>query len=179
MIGYPGGHRGLLPSLRSEISHLIEVNQQSPQRRLTPQLKSSEHTTMAILALITGLGGGFGAVGFRHLIDLFQTISYGSPDNLLDVIQSTPWYLRIVIPALGGLVIGPIVYFLAREAKGHGVPEVMEAVALRSGVIRKRIVFIYKDRGIRGLYSYRGLCWKGGADSLNRVGTWIHHRTAP
>jgi len=97
---------------------------------------------MAILALITGLGGGFGAVGFRHLIDLFQTISYGSPDNLLDVIQSTPWYLRIVIPALGGLVIGPIVYFLAREAKGHGVPEVMEAVALRSGVIRKRIVFI-------------------------------------
>ncbi len=97
---------------------------------------------MAILALITGLGGGFGAVGFRHLIDLFQTISYGAPGNLLDVIQSIPWYLRIVIPALGGLVIGPVVYFLAREAKGHGVPEVIEAVALRSGIIRKRVVLI-------------------------------------
>ncbi len=97
---------------------------------------------MTILALITGLGGGFGAVGFRHLIDFFQTISYGSPGDLVDILKSTPWYLRIAIPALGGLIVGPVVYFLAREAKGHGVPEVMEAVTLRSGLIRKRIVFI-------------------------------------
>jgi len=39
-------------------------------------------------------------------------------------------------------VVGPVVYFLAREAKGHGVPEVMEAVAIKYGIIRKRIVFI-------------------------------------
>jgi len=94
---------------------------------------------MAILAVITGLGGGLGAVGFRHFIDLLQTFFYGSPGNLLDVIQSTPWYLRIAIPAFGGLVIGPVVYFLAREAKGHGVPEVMEAVAIRGGRIRPRV----------------------------------------
>lgn len=97
---------------------------------------------MTILALITGLGGGFGAVGFRYLIDFFQTISYGSPADLVDILKSTPWYLRIAIPALGGLIVGPVVYFLAREAKGHGVPEVMEAVTVRSGLIRKRVVFI-------------------------------------
>ena len=39
-------------------------------------------------------------------------------------------------------MVGPLIYFFAREAKGHGVPEVMEAVALRSGIIRKRVVFI-------------------------------------
>ena len=39
-------------------------------------------------------------------------------------------------------MVGPLVYFGAREAKGHGVPEVMEAVALRNGFIRKRIVVI-------------------------------------
>jgi CIC family chloride channel protein len=97
---------------------------------------------MTILALITGLGGGFGAVGFRHLIDFFQTISYGSPGDLVDILKSTPWYLRIAIPTLGGLIVGPVVYFLAREAKGHGVPEVMEAVTVRSGLIRKRVVII-------------------------------------
>jgi CIC family chloride channel protein len=97
---------------------------------------------MVILAVIVGLAGGFGAIGFRYLINLFQTISYGSGGNLLELAQSTPWYLRVGIPALGGLVVGPIVYFLAREAKGHGVPEVMEAVALRSGLIRKRVVFV-------------------------------------
>jgi CIC family chloride channel protein len=97
---------------------------------------------MAILAVIVGLAGGIGAVGFRHLILLFQTISYGTDGNLLQLAQATPWYLRLWIPAAGGLVVGPLVYFFAREAKGHGVPEVMEAVAVRSGIIRKRIVLI-------------------------------------
>jgi len=97
---------------------------------------------MVILAIIVGLAGGFGAIGFRYLINFFQTIFYGSGDNLLELAQSTPWYLSVGIPALGGLVVGPIVYFLAREAKGHGVPEVMEAVALRSGLIRKRVVVV-------------------------------------
>ena len=95
-----------------------------------------------MLGIIVGLAGGFGAVGFRYLINFVQSIAYGSDGVLLELVQSTPWYLTVWIPAAGGLVVGPLVYFLAREAKGHGVPEVMEAVALRGGVIRKRIVFI-------------------------------------
>ena len=97
---------------------------------------------MAVLAVIVGIAAGFGAVGFRYLINFIQMIAYGSSDELLGIISSVPWYMRIVIPAAGGLIVGPLVYFFAREAKGHGVPEVMEAVALRGGVIRKRIVAI-------------------------------------
>ena len=105
-------------------------------------LISYEHSIMAILGILVGLAGGFGAVGFRYLIIFFQSISYGSGASLLDVVKEVPWYSRVWIPALGGLVVGPLVYFLAREAKGHGVPEVMEAVAIKGGVIRKRIVLI-------------------------------------
>jgi len=105
-------------------------------------LKTNEHGIMAVLAVFVGLAGGFGAVGFRYLINFFQSLAYGSDGNLLDLVQSIPWYLRVSIPALGGLVVGPLVYFWAREAKGHGVPEVMEAVALKSGHIRKRLVII-------------------------------------
>lgn len=105
-------------------------------------LKTNEHGIMTVLAVFVGLAGGFGAVGFRYLINFFQSIAYGSDGNLLEIVRSIPWYLRILIPALGGLVVGPLVYFCAREAKGHGVPEVMEAVALKSGLIRKRIVVI-------------------------------------
>jgi CIC family chloride channel protein len=43
---------------------------------------------------------------------------------------------------LGGLIFGPLIYFLAHEAKGHGVPEVMEAVAIRGGRIRARVAAI-------------------------------------
>jgi len=103
---------------------------------------ADEHTIMVLLGIIVGVVGGYGAVGFRYLINFIQSIAYGSSAELLDVIQSIPWYVRIAIPAIGGLIVGPIVYFFAREAKGHGVPEVMYAVALKQGIIRKRIVFI-------------------------------------
>jgi CIC family chloride channel protein len=119
------------------------VNQQLPEKySVFNILRTSEHTIMAILAAMVGLAGGFGAIGFRYIIGFFQTVSYGSDGNLLELVLDIPWYVRMFIPACGGLVVGPLVYFLAREAKGHGVPEVMEAVALRSGIIRKRVVFI-------------------------------------
>jgi H+/Cl- antiporter ClcA len=106
------------------------------------KLRINEQAIMAILGAVVGLGGGFGAIAFRHLIELFQFLVYGSQGNLLEIAQQTPWYLKLWVPALGGLVVGPLVYFLAKEAKGHGVPEVMEAVALRKGVIRKRVAFV-------------------------------------
>ena len=106
------------------------------------QLKTNEHTVMAILAVIVGLAAGLGAVGFRYLIDFFQTLAYGSPNELLEVLETIPWSYKVGIPAAGGLLVGPLVYFFAREAKGHGVPEVMEAVALKGGVIRKRVVLV-------------------------------------
>jgi CIC family chloride channel protein len=48
----------------------------------------------------------------------------------------------MLIPAIGGLLVGPLVYFFAREAGGHGVPEVMENVALKGGKIRARVVIV-------------------------------------
>lgn len=106
------------------------------------EFKTNEQNIMAVLAVVVGLAGGFGAVGFRYLINFFQNLAYGSSEELLNVVLALPWYLKVWVPAAGGLVVGPLVYFFAREAKGHGVPEVMEAVALKGGIIRKRVVFV-------------------------------------
>jgi CIC family chloride channel protein len=125
------------------VSYIKQVNPQSSEKHsIFSLLITNEHTIMAILGAIVGVTGGFGAIGFRYLIGFFQTVSYGSDGSLLELVLLTPWYLRLLIPALGGLVVGSVVYLLAREAKGHGVPEVMEAVTLRSGMIRKRVVFV-------------------------------------
>ncbi len=105
-------------------------------------LTSAEHTIMSALAVVVGLAGGMAAVGFRYLINWVQILSYGSDVNLIEILPSLPWSSKVWVPAAGGLIVGPIVYFWAREAKGHGVPEVMEAVAIKGGVIRKRIVMI-------------------------------------
>lgn len=106
------------------------------------QIRLNEHTIMAVLAMIVGLAGGFGAIGFRYLINFFQTLAYGGKNDLLELVVNLPWYYRVAVPVIGGLIVGPLVYFFAREAKGHGVPEVMESIALKGGVIRKRVVVV-------------------------------------
>lgn len=94
---------------------------------------------IAIAALI-GIGTGFAAIGFKMLIGLSHTLFFSGGDHLLGSFLGR--YYIIFIPALGGLLVGPLVYFLAREAKGHGVPEVMAAVAEKDGILRPRLVLV-------------------------------------
>lgn len=113
------------------------------KKSLIYRFRTNEHAMMLFLACIIGILGGYGAVGFRWLIMFFQGIFFaGNNDNFLDLLMHLPWQMKLVPPILGGAIVGPLVYFFAREAKGHGVPEVMEAVALKGGVIRKRITVV-------------------------------------
>ncbi|NIS72577.1 MAG: chloride channel protein, partial [Proteobacteria bacterium] len=104
--------------------------------------RESEYTVTIILAIFVGILGGFGAIGFRMLIETFQNFFYRSGTDLLGAVRSISWHWRILVPTVGGAIVGPLIFFFAREAKGHGVPEVMEAVAMRSGLIRKRVVIV-------------------------------------
>jgi CIC family chloride channel protein len=97
---------------------------------------------MIIVAIIIGLLAGFAAIGIRFLIKEISFLSFQGEGNLLENILNTSWYWILIIPTIGGLIVGPIIYFLAPEAKGHGVPEVMQAILLRGGNIRPRVAFI-------------------------------------
>jgi CIC family chloride channel protein len=98
-----------------------------------------EQFVLMITALIVGLGAGFGAVVFRWLIGAIQTFAFQTGPTLLGFLGR---FAIVPIPAIGGLIVGLLVYYLAREAKGHGVPEVMEAMALRGGRIRPIVVVV-------------------------------------
>jgi CIC family chloride channel protein len=100
---------------------------------------SSETAVMVCIAVVVGLGAGVGAVLFRWLIAFFSRLAFGGGATALGFMG--PYYV-VLIPAIGGLGVGPMVYFFAREAKGHGVPEVMEAVALRGGRIRPIVAVV-------------------------------------
>lgn len=99
----------------------------------------SEQTILIILAFVVGLSTGFVALFFRFLIQFFYGLFFGEGEKLFSLLTSD-WRIFIpLIPALGGLLVGPIVSFFASEAKGHGVPEVMLSVATKGGVIRPRV----------------------------------------
>jgi CIC family chloride channel protein len=97
-------------------------------------------TALAGMAVVVGLGTGLGAVAFIWLVEWAREVFFGYSRELLT--QQVPFDWRFwvpIVPLVGGLLVGPIVYLYAREARGHGVPEVMEAVARRGGLIRRRV----------------------------------------
>lgn len=106
---------------------------------LLDRVQPPESLVLVVTALIVGLGAGLGAVVFRYLIAGVQTASF---TWLPQLFGGWNWTYIAIVPALGGLIVGPLVYFFAREAKGHGVPEVMEAVALQGGRIRPIVAII-------------------------------------
>ncbi len=105
-------------------------------------VRMHHHVYLSIVAIIIGILGGYGALLFRYAIKATQYIFYQNTDDILTFAHTLPFYLKILLPAAGGLIVGPLVYFGAREAKGHGVPEVMESVALREGRIRHRVSIV-------------------------------------
>ena len=103
------------------------------------RIRSNEVVFGLILSIVVGAIAGLGAVVFRWLISLFQSLFFGNGATYLDFLGQ---YYIILLPAVGGLIVGLLVYFGAREAKGHGVPEVMEAVAVKGGRIRPRVAVV-------------------------------------
>jgi len=108
----------------------------------TANQRINEHVVNSILAVFIGLIGGLGAIAFRFMIKFFQEFFYHNPNDFLTFCNTVPVYLKILIPSIGGLIVGPIIYLWAKEAKGHGVPEVMEALVVRGGRIRARLTFL-------------------------------------
>lgn len=109
-------------------------------RRLHANVRQTDHIYMVLVAVVVGLLGGFAAVGFRQLIQLVNRIAWHQGPYSLEYLAGLPAWWKLLAPAAGGLVVGLIIYFGAREAKGHGVPEVMESVAMHGGRIRPRVV---------------------------------------
>lgn len=125
------------------------------ERQTTGSRSRDNHLYLVALAIGVGLVGAIGAVLFRLMIRTVTALAFEGTDGLgklvdeglfaeatdpLHAAEQIGWYWRLAIPAIGGLIVGPLVWRFAREARGHGIPEVMKAVALRGGIIRPRIV---------------------------------------
>jgi len=102
---------------------------------------------LSLLAIVVGIITGFGAVLFRALIGLIHNIAFlGVFYFNYDAGVFTPpgpWGAFIIlVPVIGGLIVTFLITNFAPEARGHGVPEVMDAIYYREGVIRPVVALI-------------------------------------
>jgi len=102
---------------------------------------------LSMLALVVGVVTGLGAVGFRDLIGLIHnTLFLGQFVVRYDANLFTPpspWgAFVILVPVVGAMAVTFLVSQFAPEAKGHGVPEVMDAIYYGRGIIRPVVAVV-------------------------------------
>jgi CIC family chloride channel protein len=120
----------------------------SPLVRAVSDWLGGTRLGLVVMALVVGVGAGFGAVGFRELVYGCTWLVTGhnqfgqqghAPSLHLEALGI--WFV-LVVPIVGGLIYGPMIQRFAREARGHGVPEVMLAVAENGGRIRPPVTIV-------------------------------------
>lgn len=97
-----------------------------------------------ILAVFVGLGSGLAAIGFRSLIGYGQNFLYTGEvsSELIPTSTAMVGYGPFLFIPIALLIATLLTKYFAPEAKGHGVPEVMESVLIKGGRIRKRLVLV-------------------------------------
>ena len=145
-------------------------------RRWINIVQGSSSTTLFIAAVVVGAGTGLGGVLFIHMIQWVTDFLFGWLPTHFPAIGRGWIFLA---PIIGGLIAGPIIAFFASEAKGHGVPEVMQAIAIKGGRIRPKVVIAKVLAssaciGSGGSAGREGPIVQVGAALGSTIGQWLH-----
>jgi CIC family chloride channel protein len=103
--------------------------------------------SLSLISILIGAAAGLGAVGFRALIAIIHNLTFlGFFSASYDANAHTPaspWGpFVILVPVAGAIGVAFLVKNFAPEVKGHGVPEVMDAIYHEKGVIRPLVAAI-------------------------------------
>jgi len=115
-------------------------------------------------AALVGFLGALVSVAFRGAIRIAERLLTGESDSLVQAASSLVWWYRILVPAMGGLLAGFILYAAGRTLRSSKAVDYMEAILVGDGRIGFRITFF---RSLSSLFSIAS----GG--SIGREGAMV------
>ena len=120
-----------------------------------------------LIALLIGIAAGFAALLFRKGISWLQEALYGVDDVRLmhSFAESLPWYMILLIPVAGGLVVGVILHVFTPDGRARSVADVIEGAALADGRVEQKA-------GIASAFA--SLITLGSGGSSGREGPVVH-----
>jgi H+/Cl- antiporter ClcA len=123
------------------------------RRRFWPRIQLTRHFGEALsphsilicgYALLVGVASGYIALGLLKLIYLLTGFFFHGQWSFA---QWSPagnnlggWV--ILIPVIGGVLVGLMIHFWEPTLKGHGIPEAMQAVLMDKSIVRGRVAFL-------------------------------------
>ena len=117
---------------------------ESRTRRFNPGPDGLRLLLMSIFAAVIGLVAGFAAYALYGLIAICSNfVFYHRFSTVLPTITENPLGLWIiVVPALGGLIVGLMAKYGSSKIRGHGIPEAIEAIIINKSRIAPRVAIL-------------------------------------
>ena len=101
---------------------------------------------IACLAIPVGVTCAFVAVALQRLIGFFTNFFYNLdlsiPARMIDPNMDTLGLGAILIPVLGGLIIGLMARYGSERIRGHGIPEAMEAILIGQSRMQPKVAIL-------------------------------------
>ena len=139
--------RGQTIELKAPMSADVPMNPPLSAAIAEDETRTLSLLHLTLLGLALGIVTGIGAVLFRDLINVLHNLffagrfSFAYDANVFTA--PSRWGPFIILaPVIGGVIVTFLVSNFAPEAKGHGVPEVMDAIYYKEGVIRPIVALV-------------------------------------
>ena len=127
----------LLSSLRSLRNWLV-----ARRNALAGRFNRLDFATQLMLwpvAVAIGVATGYLVLGFRLAIEALEEFNYGADSEAIHSFAAgLPWWQLVVIPVVGGLIVGQILVRISPSKRARGIDDVIQSAALNAGRVSKR-----------------------------------------
>lgn len=100
--------------------------------------------SISILAVVVAVCISFVAKALVFLINLITNLSFFGTSSFAhsSPTDNTMGFWVIIIPAIGGLIVGLMAFYGSKAIRGHGIPEAMEQILTNKSKIKPAITYL-------------------------------------